>query len=40
MREARATKSPALFAEALHLQTHIYITGGLGAGLLIGAIGD
>ncbi|HKQ50116.1 MAG TPA: cation diffusion facilitator family transporter [Phycisphaerae bacterium] len=40
MREARATKSPALLAEALHLQTHIYITGGLGVGLLIGAIGD
>ncbi len=38
MREARATKSPAILAEALHLQTHIYITGGLGAGLLIGAV--
>jgi cation diffusion facilitator family transporter len=40
MREARATKSPAILAEAIHLQTHIYITGGLGLGLLIGAIGD
>lgn len=39
MREARATKSPALLAEALHLQTHIYITGGIGVGLLVGAIG-
>jgi cation diffusion facilitator family transporter len=39
MREARATKSPAILAEALHLGTHIYITGGIGAGLLIGAVG-
>ncbi len=39
MREARATRSPAILAEALHLQTHIYITGGLGVGLLVGAVG-
>lgn len=39
MREARATRSPAILAEALHLQTHIYITAGLGGGLLVGAIG-
>lgn len=40
MREARATKSPAILAEALHLRTHIYITGGISAGLLAGYLGD
>ncbi len=40
MREARQTRSPAILAEALHLRTHIYITGGLAGGLLIGAVGD
>lgn len=39
MREARATRSPAILAEALHLRTHIYITGGIAGGLLIGAVG-
>ncbi len=39
MREARATRSPAVLAEALHLRTHIYITGGLALGLLVGTIG-
>jgi len=39
MRIARETKSPAVLAEALHLRTHIYITGGLAGGLLIGALG-
>jgi cation diffusion facilitator family transporter len=39
MREARATNSPAVYAEAMHLKTHIYITGGLAIGLLVGAIG-
>lgn len=39
MRVARETKSPAVLAEALHLRTHIYITGGLAIGLLIGAWG-
>ncbi len=37
MREARETKSPAVLAEALHLRTHIYITGGLALGLLFGS---
>lgn len=40
MRVARETKSPAVLAEALHLRTHIYITGGLSVGLLLGAWGD
>ncbi|MBK8269465.1 MAG: cation transporter [Planctomycetes bacterium] len=40
MRIARETKSPAVLAEALHLRTHIYITGGLAAGLLAGAWGQ
>lgn len=40
MREARATKSPAILAEALHLRTHIYITGGLAAGLFVGWLKD
>ncbi len=40
MRIARETHSPAILAEALHLRTHIYITAGLGGGLLIGRIGD
>lgn len=40
MRVARQTKSPAILAEALHLRTHIYITAGVGGGLLIGAVGD
>jgi len=40
MREARATKSPAILAEALHLRTHVFVTGGLAAGLLIGTLGD
>lgn len=40
MREARATRSPAIIAEALHLRTHVYIAGGLAGGLLIGAVGD
>ena len=39
MRLARETKSPAVLAEALHLRTHIYITGGVAAGLLVGALG-
>ncbi len=38
MREARQTRSPAILAEALHLRTHIYITGGIAGGLFIGAI--
>lgn len=40
LREARATRSPAVYAEAMHLQTHIYITAGLAVGLLVGAVGD
>ena len=40
MRVARETKSPAILAEALHLRTHIYITAGVGGGLLIGALGE
>ncbi|MEK6642402.1 MAG: cation diffusion facilitator family transporter [Planctomycetota bacterium] len=39
MRLARETKSPAVLAEALHLRTHIYITGGVAGGLLIGSLG-
>ncbi len=39
MRLARETKSPAVLAEGIHLRTHIYITGGVAVGLLIGAIG-
>jgi cation diffusion facilitator family transporter len=39
-REARQTASPAVFAEAAHLRTHIYITGGLFAGLLLGRVLD
>ncbi len=40
MRIARESGSPAIFAEAMHLRTHIYITGGLALGLLIGSVGD
>ncbi|MCG8406496.1 MAG: cation diffusion facilitator family transporter [Phycisphaerales bacterium] len=40
MREARRTRSPAILAEAMHLRTHIFITGGIAGGLLIGALGD
>lgn len=40
MREAAKTQSPAILAEALHLRTHIYITGGLAAGLLVGMLGN
>ena len=39
-RIAEETGSPAVFAEAMHLRTHIYINGGLAGGLLIGALGD
>lgn len=39
MRIARETHSPAILAEAVHLRTHIYITAGLGGGLLIGRLG-
>jgi len=39
MRIARETHSPAVLAEALHLRTHIYITAGIGGGLLIGGLG-
>lgn len=39
MRIARKSGSPAIYAEAMHLRTHIYITGGLAIGLLVGAIG-
>lgn len=40
LKEARATRSPALLAEGIHLQVHVYITAGVGVGLLVGAIGD
>lgn len=40
MREARRTRSPAILAEAMHLRTHIFITGGIAGGLLVGALGD
>ncbi len=40
MRIARETHSPAVLAEALHLRTHIYITGGIATGLAIGSFGD
>lgn len=40
MRIARESGSPAIYAEAMHLRTHIYITGGLAIGLLVGALGD
>lgn len=40
MRIAKSSGSPAIFAEAMHLRTHIYITGGLALGLLIGALGS
>ncbi len=39
-RIAEETGSPAVFAEAMHLRTHIYINGGLALGLLAGALGD
>ena len=39
LRVARHTRSPAVFAEAMHLRTHIYVTGGLAGGLLIGRLG-
>ncbi|MFH1420277.1 MAG: cation diffusion facilitator family transporter [Planctomycetota bacterium] len=39
-REAEATKSPAIRAEALHLRSHIYITAGVAGGLLLGSLGD
>jgi len=35
-REAKQTASPTVYAEAAHLRTHIYITGGLFAGLWLG----
>ncbi len=38
-REATRTHSPAVRAEALHLRSHIYITAGVGGGLLLGRIG-
>lgn len=40
MQVATRTRSPAVLAEALHLRSHIYITGGLAAGLLIGYLRD
>lgn len=40
MRIAKESGSPAIYAEAMHLRTHIYITGGLAIGLLTGALGD
>ncbi len=40
IREADATRSPAIRAEALHLRSHIYITAGVAGGLLAGALGD
>lgn len=40
MKLARETKSPAVLAEALHLRTHIYITGGVAGGLLVGSLGN
>jgi cation diffusion facilitator family transporter len=39
LRLAKRTQSPAVFAEALHLRTHVYITGGLFAGLVVSRIG-
>lgn len=40
MRIAKTSGSPAIYAEAMHLRTHIYITGGLAVGLLTGSIGN
>lgn len=40
MRIARQSGSPAIYAEAMHLRTHIFITGGLAIGLLVGALGN
>ncbi len=40
MRIARKSKSPAILAEAVHLRTHIYITGGIALGLLVGRFGS
>ncbi len=40
MRIARRSGSPALLAEALHLRSHIYITAGIGGGLLVGNLGN
>lgn len=40
LRLARITHSPAVYAEALHLRTHVYITGGLFAGLVLSRIAE
>lgn len=37
---ARVTHSPAVFAEAMHLRTHIFITAGLLAGLAVSNLGQ
>lgn len=39
-RLARQTRSPAVFAEAMHLRTHIYITLGLLGGLALTRVGQ
>ncbi len=40
LKEAEATRSPALLAEGKHLQVHVFITAGVAVGLLVGAIGN
>ncbi len=39
LRLARQTRSPAVYAEAMHLRTHVYITIGLAASLLLSRAG-
>ncbi len=40
MRLARRTGSAAVYAEGMHLMTHIYVTGGLFAGLVLSRIAE
>ena len=39
LRLAGRTHSPAVYAEAMHLRTHVYITFGLLAGLVLSRVG-